>query len=295
MNKYLYKLQNLNNKSNVTIFIAPKVLAWSKYISDVIVNCFSNKTIIYNPSEINNVDIIVTHIKQRTEYYSDSALNIVISGENYTTKYKYDISIATVKEFNSYYNIYLPFLYMSLKEHMCSIKSSDYNKNKTKFCAYMYSADHKHRINMFNLFNNFNHVDALGKSCNNVKIDTDRKKYDKNMTYLDEAVQLYSNYKFVLALENKMINSYVTEKIINPLIANCIPIYWGSDSVFEFINKDRVIYALDYNETNLIKKIKEINENSEIYNNIIKRPIYCKNKDPDTIFNNFEKEISLLF
>ena len=104
------KINNIKNKSSnnkpVKIFIAPKVLAWSKYISDVIINCFSNKTIIYNPSEIKNVDIVITHIKQRTEYYSDSALNIVISGENYTTKYKYDISIATVKEFNSYYNIY---------------------------------------------------------------------------------------------------------------------------------------------------------------------------------------------
>ena len=31
------------------------------------------------------------------------------------------------------------------------------------------------------------------------------------MTYLDEAVQLYSDYKFVLALK-KMVNGYVTEK-----------------------------------------------------------------------------------
>ena len=218
MNEHLlFKLQNLKNKDMVKVFVAPRALAWCKYLVDSIIQCFSNYKIIRNVNDLSNVDIIITHIKQRTEYHSDNAINIVISGESNSTKHKYDYSISTVKDFNSHYNIYLPFLYMSLKEHKCSIKSNDYNKDKTKFCAYMYSANHQHRIYYFNLFNNYKHVDALGKSCNNIDVNADRTKYNQSMTYLDEAVQLYTDYKFVLAIENKMVGGYVTEKIINPL------------------------------------------------------------------------------
>lgn len=296
MNEHLlFKLQNLKNKDKIKIFVAPKALSWCKYFVDIIIQCFSKYEMIRNVNDLSNVDIIITHIKQRTEYYSDNAINIVISGESNSTKHKYDISISTVKDFNSHYNIYLPFLYMSLKEHKCSIKSNDYNKNKTKFCAYMYSGQHQHRVHFFNLFNKYKRVDALGQSCNNTEVDIDRTKYNKDMTYLDEAVQLYSDYKFVLSLENKMIDGYVTEKIINPLIANCVPIYWGSDSVFEFINKDRIIYAIDYDDADLMKRIKEIDENEDVFNEIVNKPIYCKDKDPETIFAHFKEEIGKLF
>ena len=291
----LFKLQNLKNKDKIKIFVAPKALSWSNYFVNIIIQSFSKYEMIRNANDLSNVDIIITHIKQKIEYRSDNAINIIISGESYSAKYKYDISISTVKDFNSHYNIYLPFLYMSLKEHKCSIKTNDYKKNKTNFCAYMYSVDHEHRIHFFNLFNNYKRVDALGKSCKNTEVNIDRIKYNQDMTYLDDAVQLYSDYKFVLALENKMIDGYVTEKIINPLIANCIPIYWGSDSVFEFINKDRIIYALDYDDSDLMKKIKEIDENEHLFNEIVNKPIYCIDKDPESIFLQFNEEISKLF
>lgn len=291
----LAKLHNFKLINNIKIFIAPKALAWCKFFVDIILQNFSNYEIIRNVNDLPNVDIIITHIKQRIEYYSDKAINIVISGESNTTKHKYDISIATIKNFNSHHNIYLPFLYMSLKEHMCSIDNRSYMKDKTKFCAYMYSADHRHRIHYFNLFNKYQRVDALGKSCNNIDVNVNRGKYDNDMTYLDQAVQIYGDYKFVLALENKMVDGYVTEKVINPLIANCIPIYWGSDSVFEFINKDRIIYANQYNDDELIERIKEINENKELYDKIVNIDIYRKGKDPETMFDQFKEEISKLF
>ena len=56
-----------------------------------------------------------------------------------------------------------------------------------------------------------------------------------------------SEYKFILAIENTIKDYYFTEKIINPILANSIPIYYGSETAFEIINKDRVIYFNDYN------------------------------------------------
>jgi len=296
MNNDLHsKLQSIKNEDIVHVFVSPKALSWCNYFVDIIIQQFPSHKIITNPNNLSNAHIIITHIKQRSEYYSNNAINIVISGESYSTKHKYDLSIATVKHFNSHCNVYLPFLYMSLKEHKCSVDSKDYIRKKTKFCAYMYSVDHPHRIHYFHLFNNYKHVDALGKSCNNTEVNIDRTKYNRTMTYLDEAVQLYSDYKFVLALENKMEHGYVTEKIINPLIANCIPIYWGSNNVFEFINKDRIIYAPDYNDADLIKRMKEIDENEDLFNEIVNKPIYCNHKDPETIFNDFTRAMQDYF
>ena len=153
-NNLILKLKNLRSKDNIKIFVAPKALSWCKYFVDIIIQCFEKHEIIRNANDLLNVDIIITHIKQRNEYHSKNAVNIIISGESYHTKHKYDISIATIKNFNSHCNIYLPFLYMSLKEHKCSIKPNEYTTNKSKFCAFMYSGDHKHRVDFFHLFNN---------------------------------------------------------------------------------------------------------------------------------------------
>jgi hypothetical protein len=42
-------------------------------------------------------------------------------------------------------------------------------------------------------------------------------------------------------MENCDVDGYFTEKIFNPLIANCIPIYWGNKKIFNFINKKSYI------------------------------------------------------
>ena len=296
MNKELLsKIQNIDKTKTVQIFASSKIRSWCPYLLNIIIQCFPRYKIVKNTALIHNVDIIITHIKHNIEYFSEKAVNIIISGENYTSTYKYDISISTLKHFNSHFNIYLPFMYMSLKEHTLSIEPTDYIKNKTKFCAYMYSYDNQHRVHYFNLFNNYKPVNALGKSCNNTEITSFRNKYDQNMTYLDEAVELYTDYKFVLAIENRMEDGYITEKIINPLISNCIPVYWGSDKIFDFINKDRFIYALDYDDTNLMNKIKEIDENENMFNEIIRQPIYCKDKTPESVFICFNQQIGELF
>jgi len=288
------KKNNIKKKKKILIFVSGKVKSWCNYILNILLNQFSNYEIFYNTNEIKNMDIIITHIKQKVEYFSEKAINIVISGENYNTNHKYDISISTLIKFNSFYNIYLPFLYASLKEQ----KLNNYNIKNTreKFCAFMYSYNLDHRIKYFNLLSKYLIVDGIGKSCNNINLDTDRKLHNNDLSYLDEAIKIYSNYKFVLAIENKYIDGYFTEKIINPLIANSIPIYWGSDYIFNFINKKRIIYIPDYeNESELLNKIKEINEDNNLYNNIINQDIYIKGNNPIDIFNRFENNIHKLF
>ena len=286
-----YKLQNLVSKNVKIVFISPKANEWSNYFVREILNVIGGT--IKMTKDFNKADLIITHIKQKINYFKEEALNIIINGEPINAKREYDISISTLFNFNSVMNIYIPYLYQSLKEHKLSIEQKDYVTTKTKYCAYMYFMDHPHRIHYFKLFSKYKRVDGLGKSCKNTERNTTRKEYG-DITYLDEAIQIYKDYKFVLSIENKLDYGYNTEKLINPIIAGSIPIYWGDPEIFLYINKKRVIYALDFkSDEALLKKIIEIDNDDELYQEIINEDVYIKT--PEEIFSNYKKELINIF
>ena len=139
----------------------------------------------------------------------------------------------------------------------------------------MYHVDYPHRIGIFNKFNKAIGVDSYGKSCNNIKMNSTRFTYTEKETYNDIAVNIYSEYNFVLAIENTIKDMYFTEKLINPILANSIPIYYGTKDAFKIINKKRVIYFFDYKSIDdLIVHIKLLSQSEEAYNKILLEPIF---------------------
>ena len=238
-------------------------------------------------------DIYVHHITNN-DFMKDK-INIVISGESHKLNDKVDLCIGPILQQNSKYNIYYPQFYSSLFEHRKSIDNKDYIVNKkTKFCAYMYSTHHDHRVKYFELLSKYKHVDALGSSCKNTDIETSRHINNETETYNDIALDLYKDYKFVIAMENNYVDGYNTEKIINPIIANSIPIYWGDTKVFDYINKKRVIYIPDYTDGELLNLIKKLDEDDIEYKKIIDEPIYLNNKKPDEIERELEQNITVI-
>jgi DNA-binding MltR family transcriptional regulator len=156
----------------------------------------------------------------------------------------------------------------------------------------MYKMSYKHREDIFHAFSKKINVESLGKSCNNVNIKFTRNVYNKDETYNDIAVEIYSKYKFVLAIENTIKNEYYTEKLINPILANTIPIYYGSNSAFKLINKKRVIYFNDYKDINtLIDFIIELSNNEEKYNEIINENIFSIDELNLNNYNEFIKNL----
>lgn len=82
-------------------------------------------------------------------------------------------------------------------------------------------------------------ADSHGKCLNN---QTGRAPGSFN-----DLTQLYSNYKFVVAMEHAKKQGYLTEKIINAYEANSIPVYWGhSETVSEFFNTASYIDLADF-------------------------------------------------
>ena len=55
----------------------------------------------------------------------------------------------------------------------------------------------------------------------------------------------YCKYKFVFAIENSLIDGYITEKILLPFISNSIPIYYGPDIIKNYFNENSFYYLND--------------------------------------------------
>ena len=110
----------------------------------------------------------------------------------------------------------------------------DFNSYKFSMLIYMNDLFKKYYYSDDNIYNN-------------PKVVWDEILNDKNneYTYNDLAVIKYTDYKFVLALENGIDFGYLTEKLINPILANSIPIYAGPNDIFDIINSRAPILFSD--------------------------------------------------
>jgi len=99
-------------------------------------------------------------------------------------------------------------------------------------------------------------------------------KYRNNIGYrVDNKLAFLSKYKFNLALENSMIDGYVTEKIADAFLAYTVPIYWGGKSALTDFNPASFINVEDYATLDsFIKDLIAIDSDSERYISYLKAP-----------------------
>ena len=97
----------------------------------------------------------------------------------------------------------------------------------------------------------------------------------------NEILNFYSQYKFVICLENTKQETYITEKIINGFLAKTIPIYWGSDNIGNYFNKERFINIPNLSEIMINKVINAIvaiiNDDNK-YLEMVNKPIFNNNQ-----------------
>jgi hypothetical protein len=293
--KYLSKLKKIHfkidNKYNIRILITNNVHSYYKDILNIILNKFKIFEILYIKDNIDEIEYIDAdiHIYSVMDGFrpKNNTLNICLNGEKDDCKENTDIAILTTKKFNFNFNIYFPHLYQSLFE-----RRLDYNINlvntKKYFCAYLYSYDVPYRVEIFNAVSKYKNVSAIGKSCSNIE-NTCRGTYNSEYTYNDLAVIKYTEYKFVLSLENGIECGYLTEKLINPILANSIPIYAGPNDIFDIINKNRIIYVYDFeNFDKLNEYIQKVDTDEDLYNSILSENIFTGK----ITFDNFKDYLS---
>lgn len=76
------------------------------------------------------------------------------------------------------------------------------------------------------------------------------------------------DYMFSVAIENDKYDSYFTEKILDCFATGTIPIYYGTDKIFDFFNKDGIIKLEDFDLSSITpnlyyEKIEAVKDNFE--------------------------------
>lgn len=256
---------------------------------------------LYPTALVNNAanppDIVISHVTEIDGILTNPAsFLIVISGEAWTQRRRADIAIAPSRTANAEKLIYYPFYHASLGERRVPFPTTTpLFDERRDHCAFMYGAVCAHRNKMFEelratpggsiLFQ------SLGTQCNPNPRPSTRHVYSATETYNDIAVATYLTFRFVLAIENAWVDGYFTEKVINPMAAGSIPVYWGHPSVFDYINKRRVIYIPDFKSMEDLAAALVAMTPAE-WADIVSQPWYTPRGRPDEVQRTLETDIA---
>ena len=145
---------------------------------------------------------------------------------------------------------------------------------KKKFCCMLVSNPAgKERNLFFEKLSKYKKVDSGGKHLNNMG----------GMRIADK-IQFIKEYKFTMSFENASYPGYTTEKLVEPMTVNSIPIYWGNPLVAGDFNEKSFINVHDYNSFDeAIERIIEIDNNEDLYKKYLEEPYFDNNIFPSSL------------
>jgi len=156
-----------------------------------------------------------------------------------------------------------------------------------KFCNFIVSnGSCDLRNNFFKKLSKYKKVDSGGRWMNNIGYAVDNK------------VKFQSEYKFSIAFENNAYRPgykwYVTEKIMEPMTVNSIPLYRGASGINEDFNTKSFVNYHDFNsEDDMIDYIIELDKDNSKYIEMLNNPWFIENEIPES--NKIENIKKFLF
>jgi hypothetical protein len=148
---------------------------------------------------------------------------------------------------------------------------------KTNFCCFVYSNELwrdprsrgecglELRIKFFELLSKYKRVDAAGRVCNN----TGYQVQDK-LPYVER-------FKFTVAFENTSYPGYVTEKLVDPMFALSVPIYWGNPEVADDFNPASMVVATGRRLEDVVNEVVALDQDNASYLAKLREPWFHGN------------------
>jgi alpha(1,3/1,4) fucosyltransferase len=154
-------------------------------------------------------------------------------------------------------------------------KVIDTSMASRKFCNFVVSNDKCQERNEFlSQLSKYKKVDSGGRWMNNIGYAvSDKRKFQ-------------SEYKFSIAFENNSYRyqypGYTTEKIIDPMTVNSIPLYWGNPLINrEFNTKSFVNFYDFHSKVEMIDHIIELDKDDDKYLEMLKNPWFSEFNMPE--------------
>jgi hypothetical protein len=218
------------------------------------------------------------------EHRLHSGVRIFFSGESDLPDFREcDYSVASVKLADPRH-LQLP-LYALWGEPEEIIKQHDdpakIMSAKTKFCSFVVSGYHPrrnyNRVAFFQKLSKYKRVDSGGRKFNNIGGPIPGGPRGK--------IEFLRPYKFNIAFENRSLPGYTTEKVFEPMIARCLPIYWGDPDINEHFNPRSFLNRDDFtSDEALIEKIIELDQDDAKYLEYLRQP-YFYDDQPNVFFS----------
>ena len=141
--------------------------------------------------------------------------------------------------------------------------------SKSRFCNFVYSNScAKTRIDFFKKLSQYKQVDSGGLVLNNIG-----HRADDKMSFLRP-------YKFTIAFENASYPGYTTEKVVEPMLANSLPIYWGNPLINREFNARSFINCHDYSSfDDVIEEVVRLDTHDDLYVSRLQQPWLLDNKE----------------
>lgn len=152
---------------------------------------------------------------------------------------------------------------------------------KERFCCLVTRHEYARvRGNIFKkIHNEYKHVDSAGDGWNTMDGWTvpgwwpDLKKFARK-------------YKFMIAVENRSVLGYTSEKLYNALRSRTVPIYWGNSEVDKLFNPDCFIDLRDFDSySEAVEYIEYVDNNDEVYKEILGAPKFPCPVEEHPVYN----------
>lgn len=217
------------------------------------------------------------------------AIKIFLSGENVSPDFIY-FDYCVGPDFLIYNNRYfrLPLVFWG---NLTGININSISINEKKyFCDFCYSHDRSDmlRKKLYEKFSEYKKVINSGTYLNkNFNVTGNKIAYKKSIQRL---------CRFSLIIETTEMEGFITEKLSHALESNTIPIYFGTNKVFFYFNKKRIIYGYDFKTIDdLLNYVIKIDKDDELYKQILSENLYNSNFSIEEYKQEFSKFFSNIF
>lgn len=149
---------------------------------------------------------------------------------------------------------------LAAKKHFCSFVIGKANPRRPE-----------KRVEFFHRLSQYMPVDSAGGALNNM---------GWQVPYVAGAkVEFLRACKFNIAFENSSIPGYTTEKLVEPMQARCLPIYWGNPRIGEEFNTASFLNYFDFSsEEALIEEIIALDRDDAKYLERLRQPNFIGNQ-----------------
>lgn len=145
------------------------------------------------------------------------------------------------------------------------------------FCAFVASNPRApERNRFFRMLRRRRPVESGGKHFNT----TGRRVPDK--------LSFLRGFRFNLAFENTRSPGYVTEKLVEPLLVGCIPIYWGAPDVHEAFNPGCMIDVSAYPTLeDAVEGVLRVDDDPAARLRLLSTPPFRDNQPPECLSDDY--------